>query len=260
MSFSVIVPVLNGNAHLRQCLDSILAQDQPMELIVIDGGSTDGSLDTLKSYRDSIDYLETGKDSGIADAFNRGLAQATGDYIAILNSDDYWEPEALSRVSRAIGQHPQFKAIYGQCRMHHEDGRSFIKKPQLSDMKKYMSLCHCSLFVHREIYARIGVYDTTYSLAMDSEWVHRAIAKEIVFQKIPKVLCNMRFGGISDTRGINALREYRRSVIDNRLAHPLYAHAFFLLHCAMKLGYRIPPVARLKAHYDSKYNRTVDIQ
>ena len=142
--------------------------------------------------------------------------------------------------------------------MWREDGESFIKKPNLKAMGRYMSVSHCALFVHHSLYERLGCYDTSYALAMDSEWVHRALASGAVFEKVPAVLCNMRMGGVSDRQDFRALMEYRRSVITHGIAGKVYANLFFLFHAGVKVAYRVPFLVNLKAAFDARFNPTVD--
>ena len=116
---TIIIPVLNNDIGLINNINSILSQSCPtLELIVIDGGSTDGTLDVIDSYKKHIAYFETGLDSGIADAFNRGIAHATGEIFGILNSDDVLDPNALKHLISALDQMPAADIYYGAIRYY----------------------------------------------------------------------------------------------------------------------------------------------
>ncbi|MBI2766054.1 MAG: glycosyltransferase [Chloroflexi bacterium] len=113
---SVVVPCLNRAAFLRETLESILSQDYPpLEVIVGDGGSTDGTLDILRSYGDRITWF-SGPDSGAFDAIIRGWAMARGEILAWLNADDLWAPGVLRRAATYLAEHPETDVVYGACR------------------------------------------------------------------------------------------------------------------------------------------------
>lgn len=258
LKFSVIVPVLNGVAHLEQCLDGVLQQASIPELIVIDGGSTDGTLNIITSYKQHISYWETGKDKGISDAFNRGILRAKGDIIAILNSDDFWEPDTILIISEAAGRHPEADIFIAQCRLLPTSALPYVKKPNMNAMKRYMSIYHPSTFVKRNAYATIGLYNESYQLAMDSEWMHRAMKMSLTFQEVHAIVANMRMGGISDKLAFDAIKEYRQSVVQNSIASPAYATLFYWLHKISKTLDNYPPAKTIKQLVNKMINSTVD--
>ncbi len=260
IKFSVIVPVLNGEAHLEQCLDSILQQAVKPELIVIDGGSTDRTLDIISSHSRFISYWESGKDTGIANAFNRGLLHAKGEIISILNYDDFWEPCTLETLLHSTLDHPEASIYFAWCRIHPESETPFIKKPNLPAMKRYMSVSHPATFIRKTAYHAIGYYNEGYKFAMDAEWIHRAIKTNLVMQTIPVPLANMRMGGTSDINAPTALREYQRSIIDNQIASSAYATLFLWLHLSSKLADSFWLSRRIKQHLNKMINRTVEYE
>lgn len=255
--FSVVVPVLNGERYLRQCLESILSQEIKPEVIVIDGGSTDSTLTILKEYREHIDYFETGLDKGISDAFNRGISRAHGEFIAILNSDDYWEKDVLSRVAGQVASDSTIGIIHGSCRFIPVSGDTYIKKPNPPALKRYMSVYHPAMFVRKEVYELVGNYSLNYKYAMDSEWLHRACSKKIKMGEIEGVLSNMRMGGASDVSSTKALYEYRDSVIANGLAGSAYANLFLYLHMLSKKLDKNPLSKNIKKLFNKLMNDTV---
>ena len=255
---SVILPVLNAEKTISQCINSVIDQSANVELILIDGGSTDRTLEIVERYKKHIAYLETGKDSGIADAFNRGLRRASGEIVAILNSDDYWEPGAVDRIREVMEESVEIDVLVGWCRIWPENSDSLIKKPNLDAMRRYMSISHCAMFVRASIYEAHGLYKENYELAMDSEWVHRTLSKGVNYEVFPEVVCNMRMGGASDKGYLKALNEYRKSIIENNIATKTYANFFFLAHLASKLILKIPMARKGKQIFDKKYNMTVE--
>ncbi len=233
---SVIVPVLDGAASLAETIQSVLSQGHPyIELIVIDGGSSDGTLDIIRGFSPEISYWETGQDSGISNAFNRGISHATGELVAILNSDDTWESGALKQVLGAISENPAVDIYYGQVRYFDPVTSNFYtRRPDLSRMKERMYLFHPAIFVRKTAYEKIGRYSDEYQLAMDSEWLHRAIAGGLKFKAIDCVLANMSLGGRSDQRFVAALIEYRRSLLEHKITGLWSANYYFLKYVFLK--------------------------
>jgi glycosyltransferase involved in cell wall biosynthesis len=237
LNVSVVVPVLNGVLTLTETLNSIISQGRlNIEIVVIDGGSTDGSLDIIRDYSAHISYWETGLDSGISDAFNRGVARTTGDLVAILNSDDVWAPEAISLLQSAATDYPEADIYCGQVLyVDHVTGQSYVRKPDLSRMKQRMHLFHPAMFVRKRVYEKIGDYLEQYRLAMDAEWCHRAMAAGITFQNVNHVLAHMSLGGRSDTDFLHSLYEYRQSLLEHRIATLLQANYYFLKFAFFKM-------------------------
>jgi glycosyltransferase involved in cell wall biosynthesis len=220
----VIVAVKDNPTGLALTLQSLAAQGHvDLEVLVIDGGSQRATLEVLDRFPQLIDYRESGLDSGIADAFNRGISRAHGCYVAILNSGDRWTAETLSRVRSAVRELGEPDILYGHVRFVDAAGRSYVIRSDLSRHHQRAYLFHPCLFVRRDCYSRIGVYDTSYRLAMDSEWTHRAIARGAHFAPLNAVLADMELGGISDTAYVEALDEFRRSVVSHGLTTPLLA-------------------------------------
>jgi glycosyltransferase involved in cell wall biosynthesis len=112
---SVVIPVLNRADYIAATIDSVLSQDYPeIEVVVADGGSTDGTLDVLRSYGDRICWFSE-PDRGPFDAINKGWAQSTGDIVAWLNADDTYTPGAVSRAMAYFEQHPEVDVVHGTC-------------------------------------------------------------------------------------------------------------------------------------------------
>lgn len=226
-SVSVIIPVLNARETLSRTLDSVVGQQHAVEIIVIDGGSTDGSLELLNDYEAHISYFETGKDRGIADAFNRGISRASGEFIAILNADDTWVNSTLRGFFNTWRECPDGDVYHGSIRYWDGGSRSYVLSPRVEQLKWRMTVFHPTMFVRRTAYAAVGGYDEAFRLAMDSEWVHRALVSGARFVEVPDILAMMRLGGRSDRHWCHALAEYRLSVRRHNLLGPLPAAAAF---------------------------------
>lgn len=248
---SVIMIVRNDRLRFRRALSSVLTQKtDELEIIVIDGGSTDGTLEEITTHQDQFHYWESGLDKGIADAFNRGIAHARGEFIATLNSDDFWEPDILRLVQDARKRHPQASVLCGAVRyLTLGSGYSYTRYPDPTALKYRMWVFHPSLYVSRAAYARVGGYEPQYTHAMDSEWCHRALARGEKFEVISVVLANMSLGGLSDRDFAVSLRQYRDSVIRNGLCGRLEGWAYYTFFLSLKKIMQAPllkPVKKLR--------------
>ena len=227
MLISVVVPVKDDAAGLERTLASLPASER-IEIIVVDGGSDRDTLRVLEAAQARLAYSETGQDTGIANAMNRGIARARGELVAILNAGDAWLPDTLDHVLRAASEHPACELYHGTIVYERADGSTYLRVPQPARVRNRMWMFHPTWFVRRAAYARHGVYDETFRLAMDSEWLHRALAGGISMHQIEAPLAIMTLGGRSDVNFPGALREYRRSIIAHGLAPRWHADLWYV--------------------------------
>lgn len=174
MKVSIVVPSFNQGRFLRATLDSILTQDHPdVEVLVFDGGSTDESVDVLKSYGDRIFWVSR-KDKGQTDAINQGLRRATGDILAYLNSDDIYYPGAISRIVRHFRENPDCEVVYGDADHIHEDGtfmeRYYTEAWDYDRLQDICYICQPSVFWRRAVLERHGYFDDALRFGMDYEY------------------------------------------------------------------------------------------
>lgn len=236
LKLSVVIPVLNNVYFLERAITSVLHQDyQQIELIIIDGGSTDGSLEIIKKYSSRIYYWESGKDLGISDAFNRGIRRSTGDLIALLNSDDFWKKNTVESLISSCIKHSNYEVYYGAIEFIDSSTRNkYIKRANIKNMPYRMSLFHPAIFVKKEVYEKVGLYSTTYNYAMDCEWLHRSMNFGISFYNTNKVLACMSLGGKSDVFYVKSLWEYRKSSIENNIASKFKSSYYFIKYVFLK--------------------------
>lgn len=203
MKVSIITAVFNNRAYIEDCIKSVKDQTYPaIEHIIIDGGSSDGTLDVIKEYKDEISYWVSEQDNGIYDAMNKGIKAATGDIIGILNSDDVYADEfVVKNVLRSLSQNNVF-TCYGDLAYvdkkdtnkiirHWKSGR-FLKK----NFKKGWMPPHPTFFARRHVYEKYGMFNLDFPLAADYELMLRFLYKyNVSTTYIPRVLVRMRTGG-----------------------------------------------------------------
>ena len=195
---SIITVVYNGENYLEMTIRSVIEQTYDnIEYIVIDGGSTDKTVDIIKKYSDQIDYWISEPDKGIADAFNKGISLSTGDIIGIINADDWYEPNTIQII---VNNLKPFPAVYcGHMNLYSPDGANFLKlhKSRPDRLSQTMRVAHPSTFVHRLVYDNVGTYSIDYKSAMDYDFFLRARSFPFEIIIVNQVLSNMRLGGIS---------------------------------------------------------------
>jgi glycosyltransferase involved in cell wall biosynthesis len=233
---TVVTAVFNGQAYLAGCLESVLRQDYPnIEHIVLDGGSSDGTVEVLRKYDDRIAYWKSESDKGIYDAWNKALAMANGEWICFLGVDDVLLPGAVSAYMDLAQSNPQAEYMSSRVRWVHPSGYQFTygKPWKWPHFSRLMCIAHVGSMHRRSLYERLGTYDTSYRSAADYEFLLRARSHlNTVFMPTTTVL--MRAGGISDDSSV--LHEAKRAKIlsggRNRMLAELdlyFASAVFLL-------------------------------
>ncbi len=168
---SIITPSFNQAAYLEQTILSVLDQDHPrIEYIVIDGGSTDASVDVIKKYENRLAYWVSEKDNGQADAINKGFAHATGDIIAWLNSDDYYLAGTISSVVKIFDQNPGVTLVYGNMLAVDEHGKTFntlnYKQLTLEDLLCFQIIGQPAVFMRRSAMESVKL-DTDFHFLLD---------------------------------------------------------------------------------------------
>jgi len=176
---SVITPSYNQAAYLEQTMLSVLSQDYPrIEYIVIDGGSTDNSVDIIKNYANQLAYWVSEKDNGQADAINKGFARVTGDVIAWLNSDDYYLPGAVSAAVKIFDERPHVALVYGNMLAVDEHGKTFntlnYKQLTLEDLLCFQIIGQPAVFMRRSVLGNLKL-DSKFHFLLDHDlWIQIA--------------------------------------------------------------------------------------
>ncbi len=194
---SIITPSYNQAAFLEQTMQSVLGQDYPrIEYLVIDGGSTDISVEIIRKYADRLVYWISEKDSGQAEAINKGFARAKGEILAWLNSDDYYLPNTISAALKCFDENPEVVMVYGDMLAVDGNGQTInvLKYKQLSlqDLLCFQIIGQPSVFFRRSALEKAGPLDTTFHFLLDHHlWIRLARQGRILH--VPQVWSAARY-------------------------------------------------------------------
>ena len=178
--FSIIMPSYNQKNYIIEAIGSVLCQEPPIELIVVDGGSMDGTVDVLKHYASrykNLTYVSE-PDRGQADAVNKGVKMASGDIIGWLNSDDVYLRGAVSAVRRAFAANPEAEIVYGDELFVNQNGEPIWECPRVSFRYAYLYWCWFNIgnhaaFWRKGLFEKCGGLDTRYHLTLDYDFFLR---------------------------------------------------------------------------------------
>jgi len=193
--FTIITVVRNGSDTLQRCINSIKSQKyKDFEYLIIDGASSDGTLEIVRENADVISLAVSEKDRGLYFAMNKGLELARGKYVGILNADDIYYPETLELVRDVIIKESNSDVIYGAMSYFSQPNKThFIHSDELS--KKM--IFHPTCFVSNEAYKKHGNFNTKYRVAADYEFIMRCYKANAKFVGIDSVLASFSDGGTS---------------------------------------------------------------
>ena len=225
MKISVVTAAFNRACTIDCTLSSVQKQTyRDVEHIIQDGGSTDGTLDVVRTQATGQTVIHSEPDNGIYDALNKGIANASGDVIGFMHSDDFYaSPDVLKAVAGAL-QDPQVDGVYGDLDYVAKDDTDRVVRHWVSGECSARSLHqgwmppHPTLYLRREVYEKYGVYDTSYQIAADYEAMLRYLKKgKVRLAYIPEVMVKMRMGGESNRSLARLFRKSREDLRAMRL-------------------------------------------
>lgn len=208
---SIITVTYNCAKTLEQTIQSVFCQTYSnIEYIIIDGGSTDGTIEIIKKYEDKITYWVSEPDDGIYDAMNKGIAKATGEIIGILNADDWYHEYAVGNAVYWILK-SGCDVVHGDVELLDSQENSYrvLHPKSIENIWHCMVFNHPTCFVRTSVYQRLGVFSSIYEIAGDYELFLRFYCNDVIFQYCSEVLVYMRLGGASDQRKFIGFREVR---------------------------------------------------
>lgn len=216
---SIITVTFNAASFIEQTIQSVIHQTyKNVEYIIVDGGSNDGTVDIIRQYEDHISKWVSEPDKGLYDAMNKGIRMATGQLIGIVNASDFFNPDTVSIMVDAARKNPDVGIFHGDINMLNEDGSFFKRKspdPDLSQHYKGMKVYHPTMFVRKDVYQTLGVYDIQYRISADFDFILRCALANVKFHYIPEVISNFRVGGVSSVRQNAAMEECAHSLSNN---------------------------------------------
>lgn len=204
MLVSIITPCLNSVGTIRDAIESVLRQSyQNIEYIIVDGGSVDGTVEIIQEYvplfHGRMRYVSE-PDKGIYNAMNKGIRMSHGSLIGIINSDDFYEKDAVSKVVSAMSD-DAYQIIYGYCRiLDRQDKTVRINRVSHENLFE-KTFQHPTCFVTRKTYCRYGMFNENYKIVADCDLIYRLYRKNVTFIQVKEITGNYRLGGYSDRYG-----------------------------------------------------------
>jgi glycosyltransferase involved in cell wall biosynthesis len=197
---SVIIPVYNNHAYISQAISNFISQNcSETELVIVDGGSTDGTVEAIKEYSDQFPQLRwiSEKDSGQSNAMNKGIRLSKGEYISFLNVDDYYSEGTFHRIFDILKSSPKIDFLVGNCNVWDEHGGLiFVNKPSKTEKWHLMSGYHfpvnpTAYFYRKSIHQHVGFYNEDNHYNMDLEFLIQA-RMHYKFYYVPEIWGNFR--------------------------------------------------------------------
>jgi len=232
MKISIITVVFNGEAFIKDCIASILNQSyENIEYIVIDGGSTDGTLNVVKHYEQQIEHFISEKDNGLYDAINKGINLATGDVVGLLNADDMLAADdIIEKIAFAFAGDSSIQAVYGDLNYIRPTSGKILRKwkSEQADgraIENGWMPAHPTLYLRRNIFAEYGSYALDLGTAADYDLIVRYFHTfKLKALYLPILMVNMRTGGVSNNSLNNLIKAFKNdygALKRNGLPYPL---------------------------------------
>lgn len=250
---SIITVVFNGEKYLEETIQSVINQTYDnVEYIIIDGGSTDGTLDIIKKYEDKIDYWVSERDGGIYDAMNKGIDTASGEWINFMNGGDgFYEVDSLLKIISADA-YRDVDILYGDFEVNYGTFRRLEKAKSLKNIWQGMVFSHQSTFI-RAVFHKERKYSLTYNIGGDFEFFYNAYCNAKVFKYIDQVISVMSVEGLSDGNRYKSINQNHKIVNKKSfsLTYNLYYIYLYVDQFLRKIGKKILPsrlVDSIKKH------------
>ena len=231
---SIVTIAYNCEKEIEETILSVINQQYDnKEYLIIDGASKDGTMDIVDKYRDKIDVIISEPDKGRSDAFNKGIAHATGDYIVMMNAGDLLADDALDKFAR--NYEPGYDVIKGNTiRWNEKTGFTSIEHPVIEypEIPFNFLVCHQSTYISKSAYERFGGYGIDYKIVMDFELMLRFARHNAKFMKINENLAVFRMGCISQTSSKRRIKEMKRAMLENE--HSKFNTYVFILYVRLR--------------------------
>jgi glycosyltransferase len=239
VKISIITVTRNCEKTIGECLASVAAQTfQRHEHVIVDGSSTDGTLNILQAHLNQISSLISEPDGGIYFAFNKGLAKATGEVVGFLNADDFYaHPNVLAHIAKVFDD-PEVSAVYGDLQYISQLHPARVIRQWVSSpftpgcLAKGWMPPHPTLYVRKKYYQEIGGFDTNYRISADyNSILHLFKLPGFKSKYLPKILVKMRVGGISNRSLRNILLKSREDYKALRMSNVGVLNSYGAVFC-----------------------------
>ena len=254
---SIITVSFNSEKTIEQTIKSVINQTyKNIEYIIIDGGSTDGTIEIIKKYQDNISYWVSEPDEGIYDAMNKGLAKAKGDIIGIINSDDWYDENVFGNVVEHF-LNSDCDVVHGDIIRVYDDIDLFIRsKPlDIENIWHKTVFYHPTMFVKKDIYDKLGFFRKEFILAADYEFMLRLYTNGIKFSYLMNDIVYFRLGGASTRNIYSGYKEIRKISIEygcNKAKANMFYYRQILFRKIYSILYRLNLKSVLKFYFNHK--------
>jgi glycosyltransferase involved in cell wall biosynthesis len=241
---SIVTVCKNAESTIAATIRSVVEQTvTPIEYVVIDGASTDSTLQIVHRYRNRIAHVVSEPDSGLYHAMNKALRLVTGEIILFLNADDtLYSNSVIQLVVEEFARHPEAMLVYGNC-VEVGGGQELLRPapPVLTAWRLWLNaLCHQAMFVRRNAYEKVGFFDESLRVCADWEWTARAVlVHQIPAVYLPQEICRFALGGVCSNRDVleHDIQVLRRRHF-SRPQRIVFSAAEFLLKVGVRLRRR----------------------
>ncbi|MEN8153736.1 MAG: glycosyltransferase [Acidobacteriota bacterium] len=195
---SIIIPVFNSESYVKDAISSVIDQTfKDIEIIVIDDGSTDKSLEIISGFK-GIKLIKSETNRGVSHTRNRGIRESRGEYIAFLDSDDFWINEKLDKQIKILLKNRSIEGIYGKFKNFFENGviipeyisKQMFLRPEFGKVKNIGTL-----LTERKVFEKIGMFNESIRSGEDLDWFIRANDSGVNFKFVPEILMHRRLHG-----------------------------------------------------------------
>jgi glycosyltransferase involved in cell wall biosynthesis len=229
IKISIITVVYNGKEYLEETIKSVINQDfRDFEYIIIDGGSTDETVDVVKKYEKYIDKWVSEKDKGIYDAMNKGVRMAQGEYLYFLNAGDYF---CNKNILKEINQHLKYDLVAGRVILLYDNFNSISNMD--FNFKFGKMPCHQAIFIRRKIFVEIGGFDIKYKSSADFDLLCKFSLKNYIYKILDIKISKYLSGGLSSDKNLTYKEKYQ---IIKKHFGKFYAYLFYLNKMIIEQG------------------------
>lgn len=234
MRFTIITATFNCEHQIERTVRSVVAQKHSdIQHLIIDGGSSDGTLDVIRRCHSPFIEVVSETDKGIYDAFNKGVGLAQGDVIAFLNADDYYLDGALETVRQVFDANPKIAVVHGNVRVQKGNQPVTIRAPRGIFAFHGARVLHPAFFCRRSVFDAIGQFNTQYKILADLDFMFRA-HKQFAFHHIERCLTHFELGGISTRHRFQVANEVRGIARSHGIG-AAHTSIVWLIECGTKL-------------------------